>query len=98
MCSLRHWRLGRAEECGEARRWYRKAAEQGHGDAQSSLGAMFLEGEGGDVDVTEGLRWLDAAAAQLEPQALRHLEYIYREGAYGVPINLDRAKEPPLRS
>ena len=54
---------------------------------------MFLEGEGGDVDVTEGLRWLDAATAQLEPQALRHLEYIYREGAYGVPINLDRAKE-----
>jgi len=34
---------------------------------------MLLDGEGGDVDVTEGLRWLNAAAVQDEPQALRHL-------------------------
>lgn len=77
----------------EARRWYRRAAEQGHGDAQSNLGAMFLDGEGGDVDEAEGLRWLEAAAAQDEPQALRHLEYIHREGAHGVPVDLVRAEE-----
>lgn len=91
LCATGDW--AGPKDAAEARRWYRRAAEQGHGDAQSNLAAMFLDGEGGDIDVTEGLRWLNAAASQDEPQALKHLEYIYREGAYGVPIDLARAEE-----
>jgi TPR repeat protein len=81
------------KDAAEARRWYRRAAEQGHGGAQSNLGAMLLDGEGGEIDEVEGLRWLEAAAAQDEIQALEHLQYIYREGAHGVPVNLTRADE-----
>jgi len=77
----------------EARRWYLKAAEQGHGGAQFNLGDMYLVGEGGSVDTAEGLRWLEAAAAQDEPQALRHLEYIHREGSHGVPVDVTKADE-----
>jgi TPR repeat protein len=76
-----------------ARLWYQRAAEQGNGDAQSNLGAMLLDGEGGAIDEGEGLRWLEAAAAQDEPQALRQLEHIHREGAHGLPVNLTKAEE-----
>jgi len=81
------------KDAAEARRWYRKAAEQGHGDAQSNLGAMLLDGEGGAIDEPEGLRWLEAAAAQDEPEALRHLQHIHREGAHGVSVDQAKADE-----
>jgi hypothetical protein len=77
----------------KARQWYLRAAEQGHGGAQFNLGDMYLVGEGGQVDVVEGLRWLEAAAAQDEPQALRYLEYIHREGSHGVPVDVTKADE-----
>jgi uncharacterized protein len=81
------------KDAAEGRRWYRRAAEQDHGGAQSNLGAMLLDGEGGDIDIAEGLRWLEAAAAQDEPQALQQLQYILREGAYGVPVDPAKADE-----
>ena len=30
----------------EAVKWYRKAAEQGHAEAQNNLGVMYLNGRG----------------------------------------------------
>jgi TPR repeat protein len=81
------------KDAAEARRWYRRAAEQGHADAQSNLGAMLLDGEGGQIDIPEGLRLLEAAAAQDEPGALSQLQYIYREGAHGLLVDVARAEE-----
>ncbi len=91
LCATGDW--AGPKDAVEARRWYLKAAEQGHGGAQSNLGDMYLVGEGGGVDEAEGFRWLEAAAAQDELQALRHLEYIHREGAHGVPVDVAKADE-----
>jgi len=76
-----------------ARAWYRRAAEQGLARAQANLGGMFLDGEGGAIDVTEGLYWLEAAAAQDHPGALQRLAWVYTDGLPGVPADPERAAE-----
>ncbi len=50
-------------------RWYHLAAEQGHVDAQFSLGMRYLEGNGVEADVGEAQRWLEAAALQGHAEA-----------------------------
>jgi hypothetical protein len=37
---------GVAQSDVEAARWYRKAADQGHAQAQNNLGTMFEQGRG----------------------------------------------------
>jgi TPR repeat protein len=37
---------GMAQSDVEAARWYRKAADQGHADAQDNMGGMFAQGRG----------------------------------------------------
>ena len=73
------------------RLWYQRAAEQGHAMAQASLAALLLD-EGTPDDHSEGVRWLEAAAAQNEPEALARLEAAYREGLYGVIADVARAE------
>jgi len=49
----------------EALRWYTKAAEQGNADAQSNLGLLYANGEGGiKQDLTRALKLFRLAAAQ----------------------------------
>jgi TPR repeat protein len=72
--------------------WYRRAAERGHTDAQYNLGFMYLRGEGLPCDHMEGLRWLHCAADQGDEQSLRLLADLYRNGHYGVPLDLDEAE------
>ena len=48
----------------EAVKWYRKAAEQGHSDAQNNLGACYDEGDGVAVDKAEAVKWYRKAAEQ----------------------------------
>ena len=50
--------LGRgvAQSGVETARWYRKAADQGHADAQHYLGTMFFEGRGVAQSDTEAAR------------------------------------------
>ena len=50
-------------------RWYRLAAEQGHVDAQFSLGMRYLEGRDVQVDLGEARKWLEAAAMQGHAEA-----------------------------
>ena len=42
----------------------RPAAEQGHADAQYSLGLMYAEGQGVPTDDTEVAKWFRKAAEQ----------------------------------
>ena len=42
--------------------WYRKAAEQGHAEAQYKLSLMYIRGEGVLRDDQESMRWLRRAA------------------------------------
>ncbi|MGY8656728.1 MAG: tetratricopeptide repeat protein [Verrucomicrobiia bacterium] len=41
----------------EAMKWYRKAAEQGYANAQSSLGFMYDLGRGVKQDDKEAVKW-----------------------------------------
>jgi Sel1 repeat len=48
----------------EAARWFRAAAEQGHAEAQVSLGMCFFDGKGVDKDRVEAVSWFRKAAEQ----------------------------------
>ncbi len=43
---------------------YRKAAEQGHANAQFCLGCCYFEGKGVEEDKTEAVKWYRKAAEQ----------------------------------
>lgn len=64
----------------EARRWLRRAAEQGHAEAQMTLGAMSMEGRGVPRDDAEAARWLRRAAEQGHAEAQLVLGLMYVEG------------------
>ena len=52
-----------AKNYREAARWYHKAAEQGHIDAQFNLGAMYTNGEGVAQDYVQAHKWFNIASA-----------------------------------
>ena len=52
------------QDCVEAIRWYRLAAEQGNAEAQNDLGVMHLNGMGVREDAAEAARWYRRAAEQ----------------------------------
>jgi hypothetical protein len=53
---------GVPEDAAEAVKWYRKAEEQGHADAQTLLGAMCAEGLGVPEDYAIAYAWFNVAA------------------------------------
>ena len=50
------------KDFAEAAKWYREAADQGHADAQKSLGVMYAAGNGVPQDGVEASKWLRKAA------------------------------------
>jgi len=44
-------------------KWYRLAANQGHGEAQGNLGVMYAKGEGVTQDYKTAHMWFNIAAA-----------------------------------
>lgn len=65
--------LGVPQDYGEAVRWYRKAAEQGNGDAQYNLAIMYKYGHGVNKDLSEARRWFQKAADQGDENAKEQL-------------------------
>ncbi len=55
---------GVTQDYAKAVYWFRKAAEQGHGKAQSWLGVCYEHGDGVAKDIAEAVRWYRMAAAQ----------------------------------
>jgi len=53
---------GTAVDLTQAARWYRKAAESGHVQAEVALGSMYAQGRGVAQDYTEAAKWLGMAA------------------------------------
>ena len=49
-------------DLSEAVTWYKRAAIQGNGDAQLSLGEIYASGEGAYQDFVEAYKWLNIAA------------------------------------
>ena len=53
---------GVAKDYVEAVKWYRKAAEQGHTEAQFNLGYCYANGQGVGKDKVEAYAWFSMAA------------------------------------
>ena len=64
LSSLSDTGQGVAEDKAEAAKWYRKAAERGHAQAQSNLGRSYDNGEGAAKDEVEAVKWDRRAAEQ----------------------------------
>ena len=79
---------GTAQDYVKAIEWYRKAAEQGNADAQSSLGRILRYGkEGVPQDYVEAAPWLLKASEQGDWAAQSTLADMYKKGQ-GVPKDL----------
>lgn len=73
----------------EAVKWFRKAAELGHAEAQWYLGYRLMDGIGTPVDEVEGLSWFHRAAAGGKIEAHNHIGYSYY---YGKGVEQDHAQ------
>ncbi len=69
-----------------AARWYRKAAEQGYGEAMISLAALYLNAS----DYGQARPWCEAAVKQKLPGGYYCLGYLHQHGS-GVDLNLKQA-------
>jgi TPR repeat protein len=72
--------------------WFKKAADQGHLESQSTLGAIYYMGRHVAQDFSEAAKWLEKAAQQGEPDAQFNLGYMYLNGM-GVQQDTERAGE-----
>lgn len=71
---------GLIEDDTQAVYWFRKAAEEGHREAQENLGGMYERGEGVTQDYTEAMAWYRKAAEQGSGSATTKLGFIYQNG------------------
>lgn len=69
-------RNGKNEDNDEAAKWYLKAAEQGHADAQYKLGGCYENGWGVEEDADAAAEWYLKAAEQGHADAQYEMGYI----------------------
>ena len=81
------------KDSGEAMRWYQRAAEAGHAEAQNSLGSMLQA----EKRYGEALTWYQRAADQKNAQAANNLGYLYDLGL-GVAQDRNQAAKLYLAS
>ena len=78
-----------ARNQGEATKWYRKAAEQGHTDAQTALATIYFNGyQTIKRDYAEALKWGQLSALQGDENGAFILGYIFYSGGDAVAKNL----------
>ena len=68
------------QDLKKALHWFRKAAFNGNPQAQTTIGAMYLNGMGMDKDYYTAFEWFDKAATQGFPEAQYNLGIMYVEG------------------
>lgn len=66
--------------------WLEKAGRQGHPYARYVLGVMYIKGFGVEKDLVKAKRWIEAAAAVGQPDALRLLKS--QEGNFSGHLNV----------
>ena len=74
-------------------RLVRKAAELGHGEAQVTLGMLYLNGNNVEQDFEAGLEWLRKAVESGNRQAISALDRYDRPEAYNAAANKEFAKK-----
>src|ERR1035438_399048 len=72
--------LGVAKDEAEAVKWYRKAAEQNHAQAQANLGICYAKGRGVAKGEAEAVKWYRKAADQNYAFAQNSLGGCYAKG------------------
>ena len=61
-------------------KWFRKAAEQNHADAQNWLGVCYNNGQGVAKNMTEAMKWYWKAAVQGNEYAQYNLGVCHSDG------------------
>ena len=67
------------KDYAEAVKWYRKAVEQGHRDAQFRLGVMYGNGQGVPQDIVQAHMLFNLAALQGYEKAQKGRDFIASE-------------------
>ncbi len=70
--------------------WYRKAAAQGHAQAQCNIGWMYETGRGVEQNVEQAVVWYQKAAEQEDTTAQCNLGLMYESGR-GIEKNAEKA-------
>lgn len=84
---------GKAQDYGQAVKWYLKAAEQNHSLAQFNLGIMYASGQGVSRNDTEAKVWFGKSARQGDAGAQHHLGLShYRASIQGLPQNMPESR------
>lgn len=73
-------------------------AEQGDAEAQFALCRCYVIGQGVDCDNNMALNYLLLAAENEYPEALYELGCCYKDGALGLPVWEEKAKEYLFRA
>lgn len=81
-----------ARDPGEAHRWFLKAAQQGHTQAQVALANQFLDGRGTPRDNAQAFFWYKKAAEGGDMTAQYVAGSFYERGGDGVKPNLNIAR------
>ncbi|MEJ2135228.1 MAG: tetratricopeptide repeat protein [Desulfofustis sp.] len=74
-----HTGKGVPQDFKEAIKWYQKAAEQGHNDAQNNLGVMYHIGEGVTQDYNKAAKWYKKGMKNGDLDSKRNLEILCEE-------------------
>ena len=82
---------GVPQDYGEAVRWYRLAADQGHASAQRNLGGMYADGRGVPQDDVAAHMWANLAAAQGDETARELRDYLSERMSSGQIAAAQRA-------
>ena len=61
-------------DCVAVAKWYKKAAEQGHAQAQARIGRCYARGWGVERNIREAMKWYLKAAAQGSKEAIEELK------------------------
>ena len=90
-CTMDKNGKGVLEDDKEAVKWYRKATDQDHADAQYGLGWMYANGKGVIEDDKQAVKWYRKAADQGFADAQYSLGLMYKNGK-GVLKSMTQAK------
>ena len=58
------------------KKWFEKAAKQGHAEAQCCLAGLYIQGLGVKQDIMNAKKWFEKAAKQDHAEATEFLAYI----------------------